>query len=135
MMRALLFVAVQVLVIVAVQGWVSSRPPVFGRSSQWARAMCTGEESVEGNVVELVESDDADINSQEIARLSFKIEEAKKDLASAKADIVAEKEQLKALDEEYGPEITRVKKEFTRMKERSVEEAIQISDKAKADGL
>jgi molecular chaperone GrpE len=46
-----------------------------------------------------------------------------------------DEEDLKKLDEEYGSEIARVKKEFARMKERSFEEARAESDKAKVDAL
>ena len=39
------------------------------------------------------------------------------------------------MDDEYGSEIARIKKEFSRMKDRSYEEAVDISNKAKADAL
>jgi molecular chaperone GrpE len=127
-MRALLFL----LGMVVVQGWLTSRAPV----RRWTRAaMCTAEEGVEGTVADKLVVSEDDIKSQELSRLMFKIDEAKAALASTKADIAAEKEQLKQLDDEYGSEIARVKKEFSRIKERSVEEAVQISNKAKADAL
>lgn len=39
------------------------------------------------------------------------------------------------MEEEFGDEITRIKKEFARIKERSIEEAVEISNKAKSDAL
>ena len=45
------------------------------------------------------------------------------------------KTEINKLDEQYGSEISRIQKEFARMKERSYEEATEISNKAKIDAL
>jgi molecular chaperone GrpE len=75
------------------------------------------------------------VSSPEIDKLSAKINELKASIAVVKSDIDAEQKTLKQLDDEYGAEITRVRKEFSRMKERSYEESTTISNKAKVDAV
>eukprot|EP00600_Ochromonadales_sp_CCMP1393_P002260 CAMPEP_0174978554 /NCGR_PEP_ID=MMETSP0004_2-20121128/14275_1 /TAXON_ID=420556 /ORGANISM="Ochromonas sp., Strain CCMP1393" /LENGTH=202 /DNA_ID=CAMNT_0016229953 /DNA_START=174 /DNA_END=782 /DNA_ORIENTATION=- len=94
----------------------------------------TADETAETSEAE-VEFSEEDLTSPEISRILRKIDTLKEEIDNTKAEIVAENEELKKMDEEYGSEIDRVKKEFNRMKERSIEEAIQISNKAKVDAL
>ena len=76
-----------------------------------------------------------EITSKEIVKLTNKLDEVKKQIDIVKLDIKAEEEQLIKLDAEYGSEITRIKKEFARMKERSFEEATEIANQAKVGAL
>ena len=80
-------------------------------------------------------NDNIEITSKEIVRLLKKIEDVQSDINTIKTEIQQEENLLVKLDEEYGSEITRIKKEFARMKERSFEEATEISNQAKVGAL
>jgi len=73
--------------------------------------------------------------SPEVKRLMKKNEQLVSTLASLKAEKLAVDQELAKLDEEFGSEISRIKKEFARMKERSYEEAREAANKAKVDAL
>ena len=80
--------------------------------------------------------------TKEIARISRRIEDMKNKMVDMEAEIngikkekIIEEEQLKLLDDEYGDEITRIKKEFSRMKERAIEESSEAVLKAKTDAV
>ena len=73
--------------------------------------------------------------SPEVKRLMKKNEQLVSTLASLKAEKVVVDQELAKLDEEFGSEISRIKKEFARMKERSYEEAREAANKAKVDAL
>jgi len=81
------------------------------------------------------DNDNNEITSKEIVRLLKKIEDVQSDINTIKTEIQQEESLLAKLDEEYGSEITRIKKEFARMKERSFEEATEISNQAKVGAL
>jgi len=81
------------------------------------------------------DNDNSEITSKEIVRLLKKIEDVQSDINIIKTEIQQEESLLVKLDEEYGSEITRIKKEFARMKERSFEEATEISNQAKVGAL
>jgi len=81
------------------------------------------------------DNDNNEITSKEIVRLLKKIEDVQSDINTIKTEIQQEESLLVKLDEEYGSEITRIKKEFARMKERSFEEATEISNQAKVGAL
>jgi len=81
------------------------------------------------------DNNENEITSKEIVKLTNKLDEVKKQIDIVKLDIKAEEEQLIKLDTEYGSEITRIKKEFARMKERSFEEATEIANQAKVGAL
>eukprot|EP00981_Chlorochromonas_danica_P006708 scaffold1463_cov189-Ochromonas_danica.AAC.3 len=76
-----------------------------------------------------------EVTSHEIRRLLHKIVELHKQKDSVEKEIAEDRIQLQKLDEEYGGEIARIKKEFARIRERSYEEAIDVSNKAKIDAL
>ena len=78
---------------------------------------------------------DTEITSREIERLQKKIEETSQAIAEVREMQKTEDAELQKLDAEFGGEITRIKKEFARMRERSIEEAVEISNKAKTDAL
>ena len=67
--------------------------------------------------------------------LQTQIEELQETISSVRNNIKQEEEDFSKLDQEYGTEIARVKKEFARIKERSYEEASAISDAAKIAAL
>lgn len=71
------------------------------------------------------------ISSSLIERYTKQIEELTASIAATKDERKLEEIELDKLDAEYGGEITRIKKEFARMKERSIEESLDISNKAK----
>lgn len=81
------------------------------------------------------EIDESLISSKEINRLVKKIDDMKKEIESFKQANIKDEETLKALDDEYGSEIDRVKKEFSRIKERAYEEARELRLKAKVDSV
>jgi len=76
-----------------------------------------------------------EITSKEIRALERKIADMAEVLAGMQAARAAEEEGLKALEAEFGPEISRISKEFTRMKERAVEESSEVIATAKADAV
>ena len=71
------------------------------------------------------------LKSPEITKKLKKIEDLTNTLENVRKEIKEEDEMFAKLDAEYGSEIARVKKEFSRMKERSYEEATEISNAAK----
>ena len=81
------------------------------------------------------EIDHEDLTSPEIIRLKSKIDELSASILFTQGSRKAAEIELQQLDEEYGSEIARVKKEFARMKERSIEESTDILNKAKTDAL
>ena len=78
---------------------------------------------------------DEELDSKEIKRMKKKIEELQSTITSVKEETNIVQETYVKLDEEFGSEIARVKKEFARMKERSYEEAVEATNKAKIDAL
>jgi molecular chaperone GrpE len=79
--------------------------------------------------------DDQEVTSDEIVRLRKKINDINKMITDVREQKKAEEEELKKLDAEFGGEIARIKKEFARIKERSIEESVEIANKARADAL
>jgi hypothetical protein len=75
------------------------------------------------------------ITSKKIRALERKIADMAHVLAGVQAARAVEEEGLKTLEAEFGPEISRISKEFTRMKERAVEENSEVIAKAKADAV
>lgn len=76
-----------------------------------------------------------ELESRDIKRLKEKIKDVKATTESIREETKMVEEIITKLDEEFGSEIARVKKEFARMKERSYEEAVEASNKAKTDAL
>ena len=76
-----------------------------------------------------------EITSTDIRRLQKKCEELELAISEVGKSITDEQVQLTKLNEEYGDEITRVKKEFNRIKERSYEESRELSKMAKIDAV
>ena len=76
-----------------------------------------------------------DIKSREIDRLLRKIETTNNEIAATISQREKDEATLKQLDEEFGEEIARVKKEYARMKERSYEEAQAETLEAKSKAL
>ena len=93
------------------------------------RRMCDKVDEIIGEATE------TELESKEVSRLRRKIKENNDLLDSIRSNIATEEAELRKLQEEYGPEISRVKKEFSRMKERAYEESSAISNKAKIDAL
>ena len=94
--------------------------------------MCSPSEN-EPSSVEDAPSDA--VQSREITRLERKVEELRKSIAETVEARKLAEEEYKALNEEYGDEISRVKKEFARMRERSIEEATDLINSARANAL
>ena len=78
---------------------------------------------------------DEELTSKEITRLKNKLTELSKLISETKEMKAIEEAEIKKLDAEFGDEIARVKKEFSRMKERSIEEAVEASNAAKISAL
>eukprot|EP01031_Cornospumella_fuschlensis_P032148 gene32148-38887_t len=81
------------------------------------------------------ESGEEELTSPEIRRLLAKIADVEKQIEAVATETDNERKLLEQLNEQYGDEIARVKKEFSRMKERSYEESVEVSNKAKMDAL
>ena len=75
------------------------------------------------------------VTSDEIVKLRKKIENLNISIKNVREERSIEEEELAKLEAEFGSEIVRIKKEFARIKERSIEEAVEISNKAKIDAL
>ena len=75
------------------------------------------------------------VTSDEIVKLRKKLENLNASIEGVRAERTIQEAELAKLDAEFGDEIARIKKEFSRIKERSVEEAVEISNKAKIDAL
>ena len=75
------------------------------------------------------------VTSDEIVKLRKKLENLNVSIEGVRAERTIQEAELAKLDAEFGDEIARIKKEFSRIKERSVEEAVEISNKAKIDAL
>ena len=73
--------------------------------------------------------------SKKIEDMNKKIEDLKTDIESVKSEHEIEKESLVGNEEEYGDEVARIKKEFSRMKERAIEESSEALAKAKVDAV
>ncbi len=84
---------------------------------------------------EAVTFEDQEVTSKEIERLQKKIDDLNASIATTREQRTEEEKILEQLDAEFGGEIARIRKEFARMKERSIEEAVEISNKAKSDAL
>ena len=84
---------------------------------------------------EAVMFEDQEVTSKEIERLNKKREELLASIATVKEQRAGEEKILEQLESEFGGEISRIKKEFARMKERAIEESVEISNTAKSDAL
>lgn len=73
--------------------------------------------------------------SSEIRRLRTKLQDTYDEIAKLQEDNESEKASLKKLDDEFGSEIVRIKKEFARMKERAIEESESLVSSAIAEAL
>jgi molecular chaperone GrpE len=69
--------------------------------------------------------------NREISRLERKLAETEKSIEEVKVAQAEERKLIANLDSEYGAEISRIKKEFARMKERAIEEAVAVVTDAK----
>lgn len=79
--------------------------------------------------------DESLVVSKEINRFEKKLIELQNEVDKIRQNRKEEEEILNQLDQEFGSEITRIKKEFARIKERSYEESMELSNKAKVDAL
>ena len=75
------------------------------------------------------------VTSDEIVKLRKKIDNLNSSITNIREERKIEEAELAKLEAEFGDEIIRIKKEFARIKERSIEEAVDISNKAKIDAL
>jgi molecular chaperone GrpE len=75
------------------------------------------------------------VTSRKIEKLNKEIDELNEQLLVIENSRKRDQETLKKLEDEYGSEIERVKKEFARIKERSFEEARELTKKAKVDAI
>ena len=80
--------------------------------------------------------------TKEIARITRRIDDMKNkmnemeiEINNIKKEKIIDEEQINVLNSEYGEEIVRIKKEFTRMKERAIEESAEAVSKAKTDAV
>lgn len=78
---------------------------------------------------------DVEVTSKEIVRLEKKIEEVRASINATQAMRREVNDEYSTLNAEFGPEIDRVKSEFSRMKERSIEEATDLMNSARANAL
>lgn len=76
-----------------------------------------------------------ELQSKEIARLLKKIESTQQELDTVRNEHAEVAQRITELNAEYGDEIARIKKEFSRMKERAFEEAQLAVNMAKADAV
>ena len=79
--------------------------------------------------------DESLIVSKEINRFEKKLIEVQNEIDKVRQSRKEEEEILDKLEKEFGSEIARIKKEFARIKERSYEESMELSNKAKVDAL
>ena len=86
-------------------------------------------------IYEAVMFEDQEVTSKEIERLRKKRDELVASIATVKEQRAEEEKLLEQLEAEFGGEISRIKKEFARMKERAIEESVEISNTAKSDAL
>lgn len=159
MRQAVLLCIVVLCCISATQSWMLSKPttthivrrstpiPPSYHLSTLARvrtSLCMqddsteGDSSSEGNEVQPSEANtftEEDVTSAEIRRMLRRIDEIRAEIDQAKKEISSEEQSIEVLNKEYGPQIERIKKEFARMKERSYEEAIDMSKQAKVAAL
>lgn len=92
--------------------------------------------SAEGNAEEITEAfDESDLQSPEITRLRRAIDDTYAQVAKVQEQLEEEKALLKQLDDQYGPEIARIKTEFAVIKERTYAEADLAAAKARGDAL
>lgn len=70
-----------------------------------------------------------------IVKFKKQIEETLAKTEEIKEEIAEVEKNLENLDAEFGSEIARVKKEFSRIKERSYEEAVVLTNKARAEAV
>lgn len=83
-----------------------------------------------------IENQEVEITtSPTITKLENKLSLLSQTLSSLREERALLDTELQTLDQEYGSEITRIKKEFSRMKERFYEESRDINDKSKVDAL
>ena len=82
-----------------------------------------------------MEFTEEEIKSKEIDRLQRKIEATESEITATISQREKDEKTIAELDAEYGEEIARVKKEYTRMKERSYEEALTETLEAKSKAL
>jgi molecular chaperone GrpE len=85
-------------------------------------------EAVDGQDSEVVES-------REIINLEKKVSELKGTISKTIEQRKELEQEYKILDDEYGSEIERVKKEFSRMRERSIEDSTDLINSARASAL
>ena len=123
--------AILALVIQTVLGWKS----ISLLSNQWRKIPGISHVRMNDAAIEQEQFADEDLNSKQISKLSRKIAELEQELENVARELSEEQVLYKKLDEEFGDEIIRVKKEFARIKERSVEEASEIINTAKSDAL
>lgn len=100
-----------------------------------SRRLCVPQDSEPSLSTDSEPGDTEVIESREISRLERKIEELRKSITETVETRKEVEEEFKKLDEEYGDEINRVKKEFARMRERSIEEATDQINSARANAL
>lgn len=73
--------------------------------------------------------------SPNIVKLQNKIKELEKSIDEVREERFEVEATITKLDKEYGDEISRIKREFARMKERAFEEATAVASKAKVDAI
>lgn len=99
------------------------------------RSKYNGKMQLKSTEEEIPTFENREVTSDEIVRLRKKIENMSSSITSIKEERKLEEAEYKKLDDEFGDEIARIKKEFARIKERSVEEAVDISNQAKISAL
>lgn len=91
----------------------------------------TSPEITEGDQMSKIEN----VSSKEIERLETILSELQQKVEVVDKEISSEQAELTRLDNEYGSEIARVKKEFNRIKERAGEESREAFKNAKVDAI
>lgn len=84
---------------------------------------------------ETVNYKEEELDSKEIQRLKKKLDDTFSQIDMVQNLIESEKKNIEELDKEYGPEVQRIKKEFARIKERTLQESTDIVNKAKIDAV
>ena len=125
--------AVLLLIFVSTNGY-SSCLPVQSRMLL-GKSMTIRNSRLQSSEEDIPTFEEKEVTSDEIVKLRRKIENLNLSIANVREERAIEEEELAKLDAEFGSEILRIKKEFARIKERSIEEAVEISNKAKIDAL
>jgi len=105
-----------------------------GRFLSLSRMERSNSDSVSGSSVSTA-TEETEVTSKELSRLERKVKETMGMIDALKVERSHEEAQFKTLDDEYGSEIARVKREFARMRERAHDESKEAINAAKVAAI